>query len=248
MPSRTRWTNRRIRWALLLAYGPNRRGNVNIAAVADRLEVSQTTVRRWLAGGPRTTVPARHLDRITAALLPAGSTLHQERLDADYAREAIARLGLGRGRGVLPVWRERQWLEPHTVVVLVTPVPDVLQVAFCRDDHRPVREMHRRGVILDSITVANRFHAVVLVHAMLEQMHDWRVAAGNHLPAGVTRGFAGFAQRPTLHDLANGDEIIRVTAARYPLPTAARSTAEPEATHEPTAKDEPARDGARGHS
>lgn len=220
MAPQPRWTHHRVRWALAIVYGTNRRGGVDTAAVAARLGVSQRTVQRWLAGGPRSTVPPSYLARISTALLPSEVALRHEEQEAVYAREAIAQLALGRGRGVLPAWSQQRWVEPHAVLVLAPHLPQVLQVAFCRDDQRPIYEMRRRGDVLDSVVVANRFHAIVVVHALLEQVRQWRIGAGVPLPTGVTRAFAAFADRPTLHTVADGDPLVHLTAARYPLPTA----------------------------
>ena len=40
-----------------------------------------------------------------------------EQRTASYARDALERIALPKGRGVLPAWREQQWLDQHLVTI-----------------------------------------------------------------------------------------------------------------------------------
>lgn len=184
-------------WTLLLAYGLNSRGRINTRAAADGLGVSQRTIQRWLAEPGRRVSPAARAALISSNVLPSEQTLAKEDQAADYAREAIARVQLARGAGILPRWREQGWLEPHLVAVIQ--IPDVpayglRQLALARIAGRPVADLRRRGELVDFTTVETRFHANLLIHSTLTSVRPWRIQpTALRLPAGPTRAFAGDA-------------------------------------------------------
>lgn len=172
-----RWTVKQLAEVLALSYGTGPRGGPNTAATAVDLGVSRRTVQRWLHGSnrQRAGIPANRLTQITR---PDPLVLQHEAQAADYAREAIARIALPKGRGVLEAWQVQRWLEPHLVAVLdVTVAPGVLvrQATISRGHTKSMQALRRRGQIADFTVVPTRFHATVLVHELLGRVGPWRV-------------------------------------------------------------------------
>lgn len=200
-----RWTYRRLRLMLSRAYGVNSRGGPDTAAAAAALGVSPRTVQRWLRGKPRAFValPDGRLEQIRRDIRPDGQSLTQEQLSAAYARNAIERIALPGGVGVLPAWKQRRWLEPHLVAVLELPAGGLRQVTVGRKSNRTLVELGKRGKVLSHTTVATRFHATALASAVLQQVDGWRVTA----PAGLvkqgrTQTWVAAAPRVSLPELA----------------------------------------------
>lgn len=172
-----RWTVKQLAEVLALSYGAGPRGEPDTAATAAALGVSRRTVQRWLHGSNRqlAKIPA---DRLTQITRPDPLVLRQETQAATYARNAIARIALPKGRGVLEVWQVQRWLEPHLVAVLdVTVAPGVLvrQATISRGHTKSMQALRRRGQIADFTVVPTRFHATVLVHELLTLVGPWRV-------------------------------------------------------------------------
>lgn len=172
-----RWTVKQLAAVLSLSYGTGPRGGPDTAAAAEKLGVSRRTVQRWLHGTnrQRAQIPADRLAQITR---PDPLVLRQETQAADFAREAIARIALPKGRGIDEAWRVQRWLEPHLVAVLeVALIPGVLvrQVTVSRGHTKSMQALRRRGQIADFTVVPTRFHATVLVHELLTQVGPWRV-------------------------------------------------------------------------
>lgn len=200
-----RWTHRRLRLVVGVAFGMNARGQPHTAAAAAALGVSQRTVQRWLHGTDRTLarLPAGRLEQIQAAARPDPETLRQEEIAARYAHEAIAQIAAPGGAGVLAAWRQQKWLEPHLVAVLELWGLGLRQVAITRASDRALPELHKRGKVLSHTTLASRFHATALVAALLTQLDPWRVMT----PPGVvkqgrTQTWVADAPAVILHDLA----------------------------------------------
>lgn len=205
-PRGPRWTGRRLAWALELAYGRTARGGLNTRAAADGLGLSQRTIQRLLAEPRRHVPPAARRELVSHNVLPSEQTLLKEDQAAEYAREAIARIALPHGAGILPTWRAQNWLEPHLVAILEVPgVPayGLRQIATGRLAGRPVADLRRRGQMVDFTTVPTRFHATLLVHAVLTTVLPWRIhPRGLTLSAGPTRAFAGDAPQLDLDAVA----------------------------------------------
>ncbi len=201
----SRWTYRRLRVTLGLAFGVNSRGRPDTATAAAALGVSQRTVQRWLHGKDRARVraPAARLEQIRRAVRPDEQSLGQETTAARYARNAIARIALPDDTGVLPAWRDRKWLEPHLVAVLDLPALGLRQVAISRGSDRALPELRKRGRVVSHTTVATRFHATALAAELLQHVDGWRVQT----PAGVvkqgrTQTWLATAPRVNLPELA----------------------------------------------
>jgi DNA-binding transcriptional regulator YdaS (Cro superfamily) len=180
-----RWTHHRLRVVLGVAFGVNARGRPDTAAAAVALGVSRRTVQRWLHGADRTLarLPAGRLTQVQRATRPDEESLRQEETAARYARGAIERIAAPEDAGVLPAWRQRQWLEPHVVAVLELPGLGLRQVAISRASDRTLPDLRKRGRIRTHTTVATRFHATALAYALLQQVDPWRVQS----PAGVVK-------------------------------------------------------------
>lgn len=176
------WTRARLVRVLRLCFGSTPAGGVDTTAVAAAMGVSRRSVQRWLNaphGRSRAPIPAARLAQLVELTQPAALTLRREAQGADYALDAIDKLGLGRGRGVLPSWRERRWLEPHLVVVLEVKVDDqkIRQVLLGRADLGRLDGFRKRGRVVDQTTVPTRFHATVLTHRVLAARQPWRYQA-----------------------------------------------------------------------
>lgn len=196
-PDRPHWTGRRVAWTLVMLYGTNTRGGIDTAGAAAGLERSQRTIQRWLAEAKRQPPPVERAALLAAHGMPSGEALRGEQQGASYAEEAIARIALPRGVGILPAWRTRGWLEPHLVAVLEVPgVPGygLRQLATARVGGRTVTDLRRRGELVDFTTVETRFHADLAIFRVLDAVRPWRIQPrAVHLAQGATRAFAGDA-------------------------------------------------------
>ncbi|GAA1435891.1 hypothetical protein GCM10009616_34170 [Microlunatus lacustris] len=185
------WTRARLQRVLRLRFGVSARGRVDVEAVAQAMGVTTRTVQRWLAGSSGRSVahiPPRRLQQLIALLLPSEETLRDEARAAEYARNAISQLGLGRNRGILPSWEKRRWLENHLVAVIAIKDAGIRQLAVTRTSAKASEQLGKRGRVVDFVVVPTRFHATVLTHAVLTELGPWRFRA---LPGTVK-------QAPTL--------------------------------------------------
>lgn len=202
------WTRSQLEHRLLAAAGAVFRGKdvrVDTRRAAVLLGVSERTLRRWLHGSPDEVVGMSAGSRaaVWAALRPSAKKVRQEALDRAYARDAIRQIGLPpRRRRVPKEWVDRGWLDQHMVAVIDIPSAHAKQVTFARMDHRPLQRMQRRGELVDFTVVDTRFHATVLVGAVLELVEPWRVKlAGRWTKQGPGQGWMVDDQAPTV-DLA----------------------------------------------
>ena len=171
------WTGQRLRWALPLLYGTNRRGTTDVGAVASGLGVSRSTVYRWIAA-PDAAIPPGRARQILQAALPDPVTLRRERQAFDYAVDAIDAIALPPHRkATKPEWRDQLWLEPHLVTTLDLDLVQLLQLATTRISGRGVADLQRRAAFADYTTVPTRFHATVLIQSILDDIRPWRIQA-----------------------------------------------------------------------
>lgn len=200
-----RWTVKQLAGVLALSYGARPGGGPDTEAAAVALGVSRRTVQRWLHGSnrQRARIPADRLLQITR---PDPMVLRQEKQAADYAREAIARIALPKGRGVEEVWRVQRWLEPHLVAVLeveVAPGVVLRQATISRGHTKSMQALRRRGAVADFTVVPTRFHATVLVHELLQRVQPWRVLPMlGAVSAGRTQTWSATAAVVDLDQLA----------------------------------------------
>lgn len=185
------WTRARLERMMALRFGFAADGRPDTAAAASAMGVSRRTVQRWLHahhGRSIAQIPPRRRDQLISLLTPSSDTLARERSQAAYASKAIEGLRLPREMGIKPVWKTQHWLEPHMVVVLEIRVATqrIRQLAVARNTPDRIRELTRRGRVLDHVVVDTRFHATVVTHQMLQQLTPWRFQAG---ATQVTQGF-----------------------------------------------------------
>jgi hypothetical protein len=183
---------------LLDCYGPTPRGAVDVAAVAHYAGVSPSTVRRWLSRpqpGARLAIPKRRLVQ-----LQRGPEEVERRNEQQYRHALNALASIDDEHSVLPEWRKQGWLDQQTVAIIAVHGRPWRQVAVTKGSRRALGELHRRGATVDNLLVPTRFHAQVLVHAVMLRQQAWRIHPVAHrLSAGRTQVW--MADAPTI-DLA----------------------------------------------
>lgn len=181
-PAAPRWTRKRLEAMLGTCYGRTSTGHVDTAAVANAAGVSVRTVQRWMAGSNRQNAAIPHT-RLLQLCRPPTHTQERSQQAADYASEAIMKISLPKGRGVLPAWREQGWLESHVVGILALRGLPLRQVVISNGTARSTADLRRRGELLDVTTVPTRFHATVLVHEVLSRVEPWCVLPSREILA-----------------------------------------------------------------
>lgn len=207
------WTRARLGRVLGLRFGLAHNGHPDTAAVAQAMGVSRRTVQRWLhapSGRSLAHIPPRRLEQLLALLRPSEETLLKEEQQARYATKAIEGLHLPRKMGVKPAWEKQRWLEPHTVSILEVNLGQGLrirQVTTGRTSTLDTAELRRRGRVLHQVQVPTRFHATLLIHAVLQQVGPWRFHAGvDQVRQGFTQAWIADAPEVDLASLAGEQE------------------------------------------
>lgn len=200
------WTRDQLAVALLMLFGPARRGGPDTAAAAAELGVSRRTVQRWLRApsGARAPMSSTHAEAVRGLAGVDEQVRRDEQRTAGYARDALARIALPKGRGVLPAWREQQWLDQH--VVTITELDHgIRQVALTRVTSR---SRNRDGHVVAFRVVPTRFHAQLLVHEVLTAVSPCRVRGRALAPKqGSTRTWLPGAPNVDLDELAAAHEL-----------------------------------------
>lgn len=197
-----RWTRSRAKRVLTLCTSPTGT-ELDTAAAAQLVGRSRRTVQRWLHGHPNSLVPPAARQVLIDATGPTDQTLRREEYASRYARQAVERRSIARGKTVLTEWKEQGWLDEHLVMLLSHPAARLLQVASAKFSTRQLREMRRRGTILDVTTVAGRFEATLLVNRTLELVGPWRVRiAPSRVRQGATQVWLADAPAVNLDQLA----------------------------------------------
>ena len=195
------WTRDQLAVALLMLFGPTRRGGPDTAAAAAELGVSRRTVQRWLRApaGVRAPMSSVHAAAVRALAGVDEQVRRDEQRTAGYAREALKSIALPKGRGVLPAWREQQWLDQHLVTITELG-HGVLQASLTRVTSR---SRTRDGQVVAFRVVPTRFHAQLLVHEVLAAVAPWRVRGRALAPRqGSTRTWLPGAPAVDLDELA----------------------------------------------
>ena len=199
------WTRDQLAVALLMLFGPARRGGPDTAAAAAELGVSRRTVQRWLRGpaDARAPMSAAHAATVQALAGVDEQVRRDEQRTAGYARDALERIALPKGRGVLPAWREQQWLDQHLVTITELD-HGVLQASLTRVTSRSRdRGKPNSGTVVAFCVVASRFHAQLLVHELLALLGPWRIRGRALAPKqGATRTWLPGAPDVDLGELA----------------------------------------------
>ena len=173
------WTKAQLRRTLIACCGSTGAGGgVNEQAVADYLQVSTRSVRRWTHGDGRTksSIGVEHLDRLR---WPGADELRREVQRVDYARRALDQVADGKVNGA---WRERDWLRPWALIVI--DLPYLRQVTVSGESHESISRLYRRGIVTEYRLVPTYFDAVIGAGAILSAVHQWRVQP----IAGLVRG------------------------------------------------------------
>jgi hypothetical protein len=188
---------------LIDCYGPSPSNGVDFAAVAHYAGVSPATVRRWITARPqagrRMVIPKSRLTQLQCA--PA----EVERRNQQRYEHALATLAsIDDDESILTAWRERRWLDQHTVAIVAIRGRHWLQVAITNGSKRALAELLRRGAMISASHVPTQFHAQVLAHAVMIRQQAWRVhPAFERLPVGRTQVWMNDAPAVDLNDLAN---------------------------------------------
>ncbi|MFD6356665.1 hypothetical protein [Nocardia tengchongensis] len=175
------WTRGRLAALLGEFYGRTPAGAVDVAAAARELKVHPRTVRRWL-GGPddaAAAIPAERLEALTTAGLGRQAVTDRANLE---------RMMLPGGRGMLPVWRESRWDEPHFVLLIQPHGHPWRQLILTRNGQTSTTAANvldqavyaaqlarKRGTLLDEVIVSNRFAGKVLIHNVMQRQKPWAI-------------------------------------------------------------------------
>lgn len=206
-----RWSRKRLIGMLIDCYGPSPSNGVDFAAVAHYAGVSPATVRRWITARPpagrRMVIPKSRLTQLQCA--PA----EVERRNQQRYEHALAALAsIDDDKSILTAWRERRWLDQHSVAVIAIRGRPWLQVAITNGSKRALAELLRRGAMISATHVPTQFHAQVLSHAVMVRQQAWRVhPALERLPVGRTQVWMNDAPEVDLDELANTLGIQRAS-------------------------------------
>lgn len=210
-PSRTairpvrapRWSRKRLAAMLIDCYGPSTSNGVDFAAVAHYAGVTPSTVRRWVTARPppgrRTAIPKSRLIQLQCG--PAEVELRNQQR---YEHALAALDSIEDEESILTAWRERRWLDQHTVTIIAIRGRPWLQVAITNASKRALAELLRRGTMVAATRVPTQFHAQVLAHAVMIRQRGWRVhPSPERLSVGRTQVWMGDAPPVDLDDLAH---------------------------------------------
>lgn len=176
---------------------PPKNGRLHIARVADRLAVSDSTVRRWIAraGDLQFTAAATARLKQLAILRGHGTYLWPDldpvtRARADrLARAAETALAVitDTPEAVPPTWASNGTLDPHRVWLLWYPAAHVYGVASGASASM-ARKTARAGDVLQEVTVENKYTAQLLTHRVLTWVQPHRCLPPSTLvPTGRTQ-------------------------------------------------------------
>ncbi|MGL5826240.1 MAG: hypothetical protein ACRCYU_15715, partial [Nocardioides sp.] len=179
----------------LWAAFPPRDGRLNVSAVAKALGVSATTLRRWIAkDDPKLRAAQSRRLRQRAILRGKGHYLwpdldpvarrRSELVYADAVRnDEMIRTEPER---VAPPWRKNGTLDPHVVQIVFFPKAHVFGVSAATHEKAQAK-VRRRGEIIESTVVPNKFAAIALKHEILTRFDEHRCITPRRLvPTGRT--------------------------------------------------------------
>lgn len=197
-----RWSRKRLTAMLIDCYGPSPSNGVDLAAVADYAGVTPATVRRWVTARPpsgrRMAIPQSRLLQLQCG--PAEVELRNQQR---YEHALTVLASIDDDESILTAWRERQWLDQHTVAIIAIRARPWLQVAITNGSKRALAELLRRGAMVASTRVPTQFHAQVLARSVMIRQRGWRVHPSlSRLPVGRTQVWMDDAPAIDLDDLA----------------------------------------------
>lgn len=170
-----RWTRKRFVSMLADCYGTTITGEVDIEAVAEYCGVTPATVRRWISGDASTNSRIAAVPPARIAQLQRGPDVVERRNQQQYDRALAALTNINDESSSLPAWDQQGWLNEHTVAIVEVTGKPWRQVVITKANPRALIELRRRSAIVTSLTLPTRFHAQVLVHAVMTRQHTWRV-------------------------------------------------------------------------
>lgn len=205
IPPATPATSDFVCW--LWAAFPQREGQLNLTRVAAALEVSRTTVRRWIAADdPKLTHQQRVMLVRRSILRGRGHMLwptldpasrRRSELNLQYALRCDQTIRQDPS-DVPPEWRTNGTLERRDVHLLYFPRAHVFGVAAVTAE-KSLAKLLRFGDIVESTTAPNKFAAIALKHLTMERVDDARCVVPRALvPTGRTETWLETAGQPKL--------------------------------------------------
>lgn len=199
-----RWTRKRFIDMLTDCYGTTPTGNVDVRAVATYAGVSTATVRRWINGDPSTNGRPAAIPPERLVQLQHGPEDVENKNQGVLEHAQLALANLDDETYILPVWREKGWLNEHAVLIVEVNGKPWRQVKVSKANHRTLTELRRRSEIVTSLTLPTRFHAQVLARAVMARQDAWRVhPSAEQLEVGRTQVWMADAPAVPLASLAD---------------------------------------------
>ncbi|MFE6510297.1 helix-turn-helix domain-containing protein [Nocardioides sp. NPDC057764] len=179
----------------LWAAFPQRNGRLNITQIAKALEISRTTLRRWIAKD----MPKMRYQQIRRLhqrailrghghyLWPDLDEVTRRRSELVYA-DAVRNdeLITNEPDRVAKTWRENGTLGPHEVQVVYYPKAHVFGVSAANHEKAQAK-VYRHGEVIASTTVPNKYAAVALKQEILRRVDEHRCIVPRHMvPSGRT--------------------------------------------------------------
>lgn len=178
----------------LWAAFPQRDGRLHISRIAQDLGVSATTIRRWIREADRTTLDDAGQLMIKRRAILRGRGTYQwpdldqnsrqrQMLQARYAAQVNDTIRAGQSAAK---WATDGTLEEHHVAVVQFPRAHDYGVTSARTANS-LRRVERYGRIVQTLTVPNRYAAVMLKQATLARVDHARCVVPRELvPTGRT--------------------------------------------------------------
>lgn len=199
-----RWTRKRFIGMLADCYGTTLTGDVDIDAVAGYAGVTPATVRRWIIGDRSTNGRNVAVPPARIAQLQRGPQDIEDRNEGAVEHAQLVLANLGDPTYILPVWRNRGWLNDHAVIITEVKEKPWRQVIITKANPRALTEIRRRSVIVTSLTLPTRFHAQILAYAVMVRQQAWRVhPSPEQLASGRTHVWMADAPAVPLGSLAD---------------------------------------------
>lgn len=206
VPPATAATNDFICW-LWAAFPAHDNGRINISRVARDLDVSRTTVRRWMAHNDpkisRAQLSHLHQRAILRGrghyLWPALDPVSRQRSDLalEYALQCH-RLITEDPAAIPPEWHKNGTLQAHLVHLVQFPRAHAYGVSATRHP-KALAKIERYGIIVDQAKAPNKFAAIVLKQLTLERVDEHRCITPRVLvPTGRTETWLESAELPKL--------------------------------------------------
>lgn len=203
VPPATPATNDFVCW--LWAAFPPREDRMNISRIARALGVSRSTVRRWISSDDpklsRADLTQLHQRAVLRGrgdyLWPDLDPVSRRRADLVYETAVRARELIGNEpERIAPEWHKNGTLESHQVHLVWFPHAHAYGVASTRHE-KSLAKIARRGEILQTVTVPDKFSAVALKYEVLRAVDEHRCISPRSLvPTGRTETWRAAGGEP----------------------------------------------------